>query len=429
MQVAIPVNQHFGAPNKPLGSVGDVVRRGQKSADAAAAETMTVPVHASIGGVVKKIETRLLSNNTDGLCSVIERSGENSGDDFMPPLDPFTCSKADALARIREAGLVGMGGAGFPAYVKMNPPAGKVIDTVIADGAECEPYLTTDEAALRERSAAIVRGLVITMHVCGVERAIFGMEDNKEKFAPILDAAIADAGYAGKISIGLCKTRYPQGGEKLLITALTGREVPSGGLPADAGCIVQNVGTLCALSEAFDLGKPLITRSLTVSGGACGHPKNIMAPIGTVLSELPPEFFNIDNSCLAKIIFGGPMMGAAVPSAAIPIQKNTSGILFLTKNETAAFDEGVCIRCGRCIRNCSALLHPVLMKDALEADALDEAAKLGLLDCIECGACTFVCPARIKLVQRFRVGKFELRAKQAAEKAALSAAKQRSAHE
>jgi electron transport complex protein RnfC len=199
----------------------------------------------------------------------------------------------------------------------------------------------------------------------------------------------------------------------MLITALTGREVPSGGLPMDAGCIVQNVGTLVAIAEAFTLGKPLIDRDLTVSGGACKLPKNIRAPIGTLLSDLPVEFMDVDHDKLRKILFGGPMMGTAVPALGIPIQKNTSGIILMTAEETLADREGPCIRCGRCIKNCACRLAPVIMNQSLEAGDLDYAVTAGLLDCIECGSCTYVCPARIKLVQRFRVGKQRLRARNA----------------
>jgi len=421
-QVVIPINQHFGAPNKAIVAVGDAVKRGQKIADAAAPGPMTVPVHASIAGVVKKIEPRLQSNNTEGPCIIIEAGPEVSGDDFMTPLDPFTCSKDEALARIREAGIVGMGGAGFPAHIKHNPPPGKKIDFIIADGAECEGYLTTDEAAIRAKADVIVKGLAIVMKITGVKAAYIGMEDNKEELAPVLENAIIEGRYPGDITVRLCRTLYPQGGEKMLITALTGREVPSGGLPADAGCIVQNVGSLLAIAEAFTIGRPLIKRGLTVSGGACGNPRNIVAPIGTVLTDLPPDYFNIDQERLQKIIFGGPMMGTAVPHANIPVQKNTSGILFLTKEETCGMEENYCIRCGRCVKNCSCRLFPVLMNNALEAEDLDEVQKIGLLDCIECGACTFNCPARIRLTQRFRVGKFKLRNFMAAKAAQAKAA-------
>jgi electron transport complex protein RnfC len=428
-QVYIPVNQHFGAPNVCLVKVGDTVKRGQKIAEGAGPGPMTVPVHASISGVVKKLETRALSNNTEGLCALIEAREEDQAADsldteYMPPLDPFTCSKEEALARIREAGIQGMGGAGFPSHVKLSPPPGKTIDIIIADGAECEPYLTTDEAVMTEKPQLLIEGLAMVMRITGVKRAIIGMEDNKKNLIPLIEREIRLNGRLknGGVEIGLCRTLYPQGGEKMLITALTGREVPSGGLPMDSGCIVQNVGTLIAIAEAFSLGKPLIDRDLTVSGGACKTPKNIRAPIGALLSQMPAAFMDIDTARLAKIVFGGPMMGNAVPSLDIPIQKNTSGIILMTARETAADAEGPCIRCGRCIRHCPCRLSPVIMNNSLDSEDLDYAVKAGLLDCIECGSCTYICPARIKLVQRFRVGKQRLRARQALEKAAAGAA-------
>jgi electron transport complex protein RnfC len=393
---------------------------------------MTVPVHASISGVVKKIEPRIQANNSIGPCIIIEAenpAAEDSDACFMAPLDPFSCTREEALNRIREAGLVGMGGAGFPTHVKLSPPPNKPISIIIADGAECEPYLTTDEAVMTEKPNLLVLGLAIVMKITQVNRAIIGMEDNKVRLIPLIEREVRLGAWPGDISVGLCKTRYPQGGEKMLITALTGREVPAGGLPMDAGCIVQNVGTLVAIAEAFTLGKPLIDRDLTVSGGACKLPKNIRVPIGTFLTDLPAEFMDIDYGILQKILFGGPMMGNAVPMAAIPIQKNTSGIILMTAEETAIDPEGPCIRCGRCIRNCACRLSPAIMNHALEAGDLDYAVTAGLLDCIECGSCTYICPARIKLVQRFRIGKQRLRARQvavqkaAAEKAAQAAQK------
>jgi electron transport complex protein RnfC len=422
-QVVIPVNQHFGAPDKPLVAVGDKVRRGQRIAEGAAPGPMTVPVHASISGVVKKIEPRTLQNNTDGLCIIIEAEVDAEGnavpqnpDDIilMEKLDPFACTKEEALARIRDAGITGMGGAAFPAHVKLNPPPGKTIDLVIADGAECEPYLTTDEAAISEKPALLVEGLAVIMKITGVKKAVIGMEDNKAHLVPLLEKEIRANNYieanALEVGIGLCKTKYPQGGEKMLIKALAGREVPSGGLPMDAHCIVQNVGTCVAIAEAFRLGKPVVDRDLTVSGGACKTPKNIRVPVGTLLTDLPESFIKIDTDWLRRIIFGGPMMGNSVASLNIPIQKNTSGIILMTSAETVSDAEGVCIRCGRCIRNCSCRLSPVIMNAALESGDMDEAVRAGLLDCIECGSCSYVCPARIKLVQRFRIGKQRLRA-------------------
>ena len=436
-QVVIPINQHFGAPNKALVAVGDQVRRGQRIAEGLAAGPMTVPVHASISGVVKKIEPRPQSNNTEGLCVIIEADpgsadAGSEGEIFMPPLDPFTCSKEEALQRVRDAGIVGMGGAGFPTHVKLSVPPNKKIDLVIADAAECEPYLTTDEAVITEKPDLLVKGLAIVMKTVGVNKAIIGMEDNKAGLVPMIEREVRLLNYDGDISVGLCRTLYPQGGEKMLINALTGKEVPSGGLPMDSGCVVSNVGTLVAIAEAFTLGKPLIDRDLTVSGEACRQPKNIRVPVGTILTDLPKEFIDIDYDRLRKVLFGGPMMGTAVSSPDVPIQKNTSGIILMTKEELIAIEEGPCIRCGRCINNCAMKLFPVVMNNALNADDLDEAVHSGLLDCIECGSCSYMCPARIKLTQRFRVGKQRLRnsqqlTKEAQEKA-KKAAEERAAH-
>jgi electron transport complex protein RnfC len=414
-QVVIPINQHIGAPNKSVVQPGDHVKRGQVIAEPVSPGAMTVPVHSSITGVVKKIEDRTQSNNSIGTCIVIEaEEGVDiySDPQFMPPLDIASVSREDALARIQKAGIIGMGGAGFPAHIKFAP--NKPVDTLIANGAECEPYLTTDEALLHEKTTLLVQGLSVIMNITAVKRAIVGMEDNKASLVSHIEQAIREVPHPGEITVGLCKTLYPQGGEKMLILALTGREVPSAGLPADAGCIVSNVGTIVAVAEAFLEGKPLIDRDLTVSGGACRSPRNIRAPMGTIPSELPPELFNIDYPSIRKILYGGPMMGNAVPNLDIPIQKNTSGIVLMRAEETHADPETPCIRCARCVRNCPMRLSPVLMNNALDADDLDYAVKVGLLDCIECGACTYICAARIKLVQRFRVGKVRLRAAQAA---------------
>jgi len=422
--VWIPVTQG-GAPNKPIVKVGDIVARGQRIAESDA--FMSAPVHASVSGTVKKIETHLVTGNIDALCIAIEDDGTGSAS-FMDPLDPFTCTPETALERIRSAGLVGMGGAAFPTHVKLAPPKGMKIDYLIANGAECEPYLTIDERTMAEHAAKIVDGAAICMRITGASEGIIALEDNKAHLVPVLEKAIANqrsipvgAG-AFAISVVLCKTRYPQGGEKMLIKAVVNREVPSGGLPAAAGCVVQNVGTLKAVSEAFREGKPLIDRGLTISGGACATPKNIEVPIGTLIGDLIPETVTL-NPGVSKIVAGGPMMGISMKSADFPVQKNTSGVLFLTSRETALVEESPCIGCGRCISICSCRLAPVLIARAIKSGDLEEAKRNGLMDCVECGTCAYVCPAHVKLVQHFRIGKHMLRT-QAAAKAAAEAQKQ-----
>lgn len=431
--VSIPVTMG-GAPNQPIVNVGDTVARGQKIAQTDA--FMSAPVHSSVAGVVKKIETRVLTGNVEAPCIVIESDGSDKTD-FMEPLDPFTCTKEEALKRVKDAGIVGMGGAAFPTHVKLNPPAGKTIEFVLANAAECEPYLTIDDRTIIENSDKIIDGIRIAMQITKAPKGIVCLEDNKIKLLPTLCKAInksygneatREDGTGNAISVCLCKTKYPQGGEKNLVQSAVGREIPAGGLPADIGCVIQNVGTLTAISEAFREGKPLIDRCLTISGGAVETPKNIKVPIGTLVGDLIPENVTL-KSGVAKIISGGPMMGFAMPNANFPIAKNTSGVLFLTKKETALVDEDPCIGCGICTTVCSCKLNPVLIVRSLKADDMTGALKYGLMDCVECGSCAYACPAHIKLVQRFRIGKSIYRAElmrqkqAAAAKAAASAPK------
>ena len=421
-QVVIPVNQHFGAPIQPLVKVGDTVQRGQKIADADG--RMTVPVHASISGVVKKIEPRMQANNLDGLCILIEKPaskpesdaatmGQTSDDTlYMPVLDPFICTKDESLARIREAGIIGVGGAGFPAHVKLAPPPDKPIEYVIVNAAECEPYLTIDERVMEETPSDVIDGLAIVMHIVGASKGVVGLEDNKAHLVPLLDKAVAQKAAGKDIQIQLLKTKYPQGGEKMLITAITGREVPSGGLPMHVGCVVSNVGTLKSISEAFRMGKPVVDTGFTVTGGACDTPKNLVAPVGICAQDLIAEgIIKIREEELVRIVMGGPMMGPAVPNTLAPIQKNTSGVLLMDTKEAKVWAEGPCLRCGRCMRACSCRLSPALLNVAINANDMDQAEAIGVMDCIECGTCSYVCPSHIQLVQRFRIGKQLLRIK------------------
>ena len=402
--VSIPVTQG-GAPNQPLVKVGDLVSRGQKIAQSDA--FMSAPVHSSVSGVVKKIEMRPVAGNMDSLCIVIEDDGSDRTD-FMEPLNPENCTKEEALARIREAGIVGMGGAAFPTHVKLNPPKDKKIKYILGNAAECEPYLTIDYRTILESSEKIIGGLFIEMKITEAEQGIIVLEDNKKDCLPILQTAIEKLGYKDSMRVVLVKTKYPQGGEKSIVKAVLKKEIPAGKLPADVGCVISNIGTMCAISEAFREGKPLIDRALTLSGGACQTQKNVVVPIGTLISDLIPEVIALDEN-VKKIISGGPMMGFSCANTSFPVVKNTSGVTFLTEKEADLNPEGTCIGCGRCVKACPIRLTPVMMIRELKANNIESAKKYGLMDCIECGCCSYVCPGNVKLVQRFRMGKQTVR--------------------
>ncbi len=414
--VTIPVTMG-GAPNTPLVKVGDVVKRGQVIAKSD--KFMSAPVHASVSGKVKKIQSCLVTGNMEVPCIVIEADG-TTDTDFMPSLDPFACTKQEALDRIRDAGIVGMGGASFPTHVKLNPPADKKIHYILLNATECEPYLTIDERTLLESPEKVIDGLAIVMHIVGAD-GIIALETNKAYIQAGLEEAIKKSGKTN-ISIALCKTKYPQGCEKNIVDAILGKEIPAGGLPADAGAIISNVGTVCAISDAFRKGMPLIDRPLTISGGAVEKPCNIRVPVGTLVSDLIPDVFTLKQDATVKIISGGPMMGFAMPRTQFPVAKGTSGITFLTKQETYLVDESQCINCGHCVDACPMHLTPVMMVNALKAEDITAAKKFGLMDCIECGCCSYVCPANVRLVQRFRIGKGIVRAKMAEEKAKAATA-------
>ncbi len=424
--VTIPVTMG-GAPNQPVVGVGEEVSKGQIIANGEG--FMNCPVHSSVSGKVKKIQNCLVTANGTAPCIIIE-ADDAGRETLLPVLDPFKCSKEDCLKRIREAGIVGMGGASFPAHVKLNPPADKIIDYVLINAAECEPYLTCDERTMLEQPSKVVDGLAIVIHIVNKNaKGIIVLEDNKEYLLPELEKAITDAGKADSISVCLVKTKYPQGAEKFIVSAATGREIPSAKLPADAGCVISNVGTVCAISDAFRLGMPLIERSLTISGGAVEKPVNIRVPVGTIVSDLMPDVFKLKDSETAeatadsavKIISGGPMMGFAMVSADFPVAKGTSGVTFLTKKETFLEEESQCISCGSCVAKCAMRLSPALIVRELKAGNIEKAKSFGLMDCIECGCCAFVCPAKVNLIQRIRLGKGIVRQMMAEEKAKAAA--------
>ncbi len=378
--LTIPITMG-GAPNQPVVAVGDKVTRGQVIAKSDA--FVSAPVHSPVSGTVKKIVSNLSTANAEVPCIVIQADEDpNAGETFMPPLDPFACSKEEALARVKDAGICGMGGASFPTHVKLNPPKDCKIDYVLLNAAECEPYLTVDEQTMDESADKVIDGLLIVQKIVGGQAKIV-LESNKKHLIPKLEEAAK-----GKVEVVVVKTKYPQGAEKNIITAVTGREVKAGGLPASAGCVVCNVGTVCAISDAFRLGKPLIERAFT--------------------------------SKVVKILSGGPMMGFSMQSAGFPVQKGTSGVLFLTEKEIDTAETNPCITCGACVHVCPMRLTPTLIVRSVDAEDLSAAKKYGLMDCIECGSCAYVCPSRVRLVQTIRMGKNLERGRIAAEKAAAA---------
>ena len=412
--VTIPVTMG-GAPNTPLVKVGDLVAKGQKIA--ASESFMSAPVHASVAGKVIKITDFNVTGNVQVPCIVIQ-SDDSDRTEYMEPLDPFTCDTQQALERIKEAGIVGMGGASFPTHVKLNPPKDKEIEYVLINAAECEPYLTCDERTMQETPERLIDGLAIMLKIAGAYGYI-ALEDNKAYIKPVLNKVIAEKGYADDMEVVLVKTKYPQGSEKFIVQSVLKAEIPSAKLPADAGCIISNVGTACAISDAFREGKPLIERALTISGGAVTNPCNILVPIGTVIDDLigQDKVFTLKEDSVAKIVSGGPMMGFAMSGTNFPVAKGTSGVTFLTKQETYLCNEDQCISCGKCVDACPMHLTPVMMVRELKAANTDSAKNFGLMDCIECGCCSYVCPANVRLVQRFRLGKAIVRAQIAAAKA------------
>ena len=403
-RVTIPVTMG-GFPNECTVNVGDRVVKGQVIA--ASEKYMSVPVHASITGTVVQIAPHAAADGGQVPCVTIESDGSDETA-YMNALDPFACDPKDALDRIRLAGIVGMGGASFPTYVKLSPPDGTKIEYVIINASECEPYLTVDYHTVKESCKKMIDGLGAEMHILGA-RGIVAIENNKLDLINVINDAIAEANHTNDMEIKIVKTKYPQGGEKNLVQAAVGREIPSGGLPCDIGCIIQNVGTARAISEAFREGKPFVDRGLTISGGACTKPRNILVPVGTLVGDLIPHEFGVTEN-VKKIVIGGPMMGYTMPSTDFPIQKNTNGITFLTEKETSLAEESPCLNCGHCIRVCPCRLTPVMIVKSLTAGNLKDAVRYGLSDCVECGSCAWVCPAKVQLVQKIRTGKQKLRA-------------------
>ena len=401
-QVVIPMQQHIGAPCQPLVAVGERVLRGQKIGDG---EGLCVPVHASVSGTVIAIEPRPHTSGRMVNAIVIENDFK---DETIPevgcdlPLEQLDAETV--LHTIREAGIVGMGGAAFPGNVKALTSMGK-IDTLIANACECEPYITADDSLLRTEPEHVLEGMQILRQILKPERVVLAIEDNKAEAIQKVKELLKDH---KEIEVKVLPTMYPQGAEKQLVQSVTGREVLPGQLPASVGCAVFNVSTFAAIYRAVRLGRPLYQRIVTVSGEAIAQPQNFIVRIGTPLHDLIEVAGGL-NEKTERVISGGPMMGFAQSDLSVPVIKATNSVLCLLKDVNGAAENPVCLRCGKCVAVCPMRLQPLYMYRFVNANRVDELERLNLLDCMECGSCAFTCPGKLPLVERFRKGKAMLR--------------------
>lgn len=403
-RIVVPLSQHIGAPAKPEVNIGDEVKKGQVIGTTTG--FVSSPVHSSISGKVIAIAEFPMSTGRMVQSIVIESDGKDEAVPFREHPDYLNLSADEIKAVIKDAGIVGMGGAAFPTSVKLSPPKEKPIDTVILNGAECEPYLTADHRLMAEHPKAVVEGLKLIMKSLGVREGHIGIEENKPD---AIEAMKAAASGEENITVWPLEIKYPQGAEKMLIKAIKGREVPSKGLPMDVGAVVQNVGTAFAVYEAARFGKPLIERVVTVTGSGIKEPANMMVRIGTLMSEVIEQCGGLVEGAV-KVISGGPMMGFAQWTLDVPVVKGTSGILVLSQDEYISYDDySACIRCGSCIDVCPMGLNPSMLSILSEKGFFEEAKEYNLFDCFECGSCAFVCPAKRPMVQFMRLAKSQVK--------------------
>ena len=401
--LVVPMSQHIGAPCTPLVKKGDTVTVGQRIGDG---EGLCVPVHSPVSGTVKAVEMRPHAGGMMVLSVVIQN---DHNDTLCPDIQPRTAEQVQALTPeqlleiIRNAGIVGMGGAAFPTNVKLSSGLGKV-DTVIVNVSECEPYIVADDRLCQEFPEQMLSGLRIVMQLLQLNKAFIAIEDNKKVAAETLREYLQGQ---DAITLKLLPAKYPQGAEKQLIQAVTGRQIPSGGLPAAVGCAVFNAATCKAIYDAVYDGRPLTHRIVTVSGDIVMEPKNLMTPIGTSFNDLLDAVGHSENPY--KVLSGGPMMGVAQFDLSVPVTKGTNAVTILGIKNRVAVSDPHCIRCGKCMDVCPMRLMPLMLYQAERTGDVDELKKLNIMDCIECGCCAYTCPATIPLVQSLRTGKQRVR--------------------
>ncbi|HOX54796.1 MAG TPA: electron transport complex subunit RsxC [Candidatus Omnitrophota bacterium] len=403
-RVIIPLSQHFGAICEPMVKIGDQVKAGQLigSLD----KGLFSPIHASISGTVSAIQDYPHPSLGRVKAVVIDNDGADSKTEQRPRTEQEVASLSVEHLRkiIFDAGIVGLGGAAFPAHVKLSPP--KKIDSFILNGAECEPYLTNDFALMKEKAREIIQGAKIVLKILGNPQGYIAIENNKPEAIKIMREAIKDTNFTLKV----LNSSYPQGGEKQLTKSVLNREVPSGGLPFDIGVVVHNVGTVYAIYEAIYKSKPLYEKVVTLTGSCLSNPQNLLVRIGTTIRDLLEDCGPFKNEP-AKIVFGGPMMGIAQYTLDVPVIKSTTGIIFFSKDELSNREDRVCCRCGRCVDVCPARIMPAFITMAAEQDKFTIAKDYDIMDCIECGLCSYVCPARRDLVGLIKYAKSRLKAK------------------
>ncbi|CUX70214.1 Electron transport complex protein RnfC [Clostridium sp. C105KSO15] len=396
-EMVFPLSQHIGAPAKPLVAAGDQVLVGQKIGEPGG--FISACVISSVSGTVKTIEPRMVANGSMVPSVIIENDGKyQTVEGFGKERDPKTLSKEEIRNIVKEAGVVGLGGAGFPTHVKLTPKDESKIDTIIVNGAECEPYLTSDYRMMLEEPESIIKGLNIILQLFDNAKGVIGIESNKPEAIKLMTELVKDE---PRITVCPLQTKYPQGGERTLIYAITGRKINSTMLPADAGCMVDNVDTVISIYNAVAKGIPLIRRIITVTGDAITNPQNYNVRIGTNYSELIEASGGFKTEP-EKVISGGPMMGQALFNFNIPVTKTSSALTCMTNDEVAGNAPSACIRCGRCVKVCPGNIVPQMIMDAAERSDMERFVKLNGMECCECGCCAYICPARRPLTQAFK---------------------------